>query len=334
MKTVSVLLQTLCVPCACRCRYCLLSCSGSVTGAPWDQSTDYALRFKEWLLQNRPDLGFQFAFGCSMEHLDLREALRFLRSIGSPQAEYLQCDGMRLRDRAECDALVRMLSEEGVKHLNFTFYGLPEYHDRFAGRRDDFAFILRLAQAAGQAGLTVSAGIPLTRESVPQADRLIGILTGQVSPQRIFLFVPHEEGRGVLLDGIRLAADDLCGLSESARSLLNRDLYRTEEEWVTGGAFIAETKRTILISLRKDTMQRYRGMDPGQVLAEAEALDDAYYASFPTFPELAERYGDPGGKRFYRQRDLFYHYRRLYAEENRLSVYDVTDERQTGSRRY
>ena len=78
----------------------------------------------------------------------------------------------------------------------------------------------------------------------------------------------------------------------------------------------------------------FPALEPGQVLAEAEALDDAYYASFPTFPELAERYGDPGGKRFYRQRDLFYHYRRLYAEENRLSVYDVTDERQTGSRRY
>ena len=33
MKTESILLLTLCVPCGCRCRYCLLSWDGHCTGA-------------------------------------------------------------------------------------------------------------------------------------------------------------------------------------------------------------------------------------------------------------------------------------------------------------
>ena len=32
--------------------------------------------------------------------------------------------------------------------------------------------------------------------------------------------------------------------------------------------------------------------------------------------------------------NLFAHYRRLYARETGAAPYDVTDERQTGSRRY
>ena len=75
-------------------------------------------------------------------------------------------------------------------------------------------------------------------------------------------------------------------------------------------------------------------MTPDEIVSEAEALDDAYYAAYPSFYELAGRYGDKEGGKLYRQRDLFYYYRRLYAEEHRINVYDVTDERQTGTRRF
>ena len=240
MKTEQVMLQTLCVPCACRCRYCLLCWDGKTVGASWDAGRRSALRMKEWMRLNRPDVLFHFSFGYSMEHPDLRGALRFLRGIGSPQAEYLQCDGMRIRDEKECQDLVSLLAEEGVRHLNFTFYGLQEYQDRFAGRREDFACMLRLARTAGKAGLQVSAGIPLTWESAPQADRLIDILRMQAGVPKIFLFVPHEEGRGIALQDIRFSLADEALLSEEARSLLNRGIFRPESEWIAGG-FAPET---------------------------------------------------------------------------------------------
>lgn len=334
MRTESVLLHTLCVPCACRCRYCLLSWDGKLVGLPWERSADFARRFKRWMEENRPELEFSFAFGYSMEHPRLREALGLLRELGSPQEEFLQCDGMRMRTRAECEDLVRLLAEEGVKRLNFTVYGLEDYHDAFSGRRGDFALLLRMMQAAGAAGLERSAGIPLTAESTPQAEALIALLRRETAPEKLFLFVPHEEGRGRVLEPIRFSEKDFEKLSPGARSLLNRELYRPEREWLAERALLPETRRSLLLSLRPDNIERYESMSPGEILAETEALDEAYYAAFPSLPELAERYGDAESGRFYRQRDLFAHYRRLFAAEHPVSVYDVTDERQSGSRRY
>ena len=329
MKTESVLLQTLCVPCASHCRYCLLCWDGRPTGAPWERSAAFAKTFADWMRTHRQEVSFQFAFGYSMEHPALREAIRFLREIGSPQAKYLQCDGMRMRDEAECADLMRMLRDEGVEHVNFTVYGAEAYHDRFAGRKGDFALVRRMLRVAADAGLETSAGIPLTQENAAGIDGL----TQTLEAGRIFLFIPHEEGRGVSLDAIRMTERDLDLLSEQSRRLLNPEIFRTEREWLAG-AYREETKRTLLISLRNDNMQRYEGMDFSAILDEVEALDDAYYAAFPPFFELAARYGDPNGERLYRQRDLFAYYRRLYAKGSGVSVYDVTDERQSGSRRY
>ena len=65
-----------------------------------------------------------------------------------------------------------------------------------------------------------------------------------------------------------------------------------------------------------------------------EALDDAYYGAFPTFQELLTLHGDLEGRKLYSRRDLFHRLRKQYAKEHGIHVYDVTDERQTGSRRY
>lgn len=334
IKTESVLVQNLCVPCGCRCRYCLLSWDGQPVGIDWDRGLAFAQRFRERLLSRRPELRVSFAFGYSMEHPNLAVALEALRALGSPQAEFLQCDGMRLRNESECAVLAEELARLGVKQLNFTLYGLEDYHDRFAARSGDFRGILRMMEAAGRAGLCVSCGLPLTLESAPQAAALAALLRGQGLCERISLFIPHEEGRGVSLAPIRMTGSALEALPPELSALLNRRLYRTEREWVRGRNFVPETKRALLLSLRADTIDRYEKTEPSELIEGLEGLDDRYYAAFPTLEELAERYGDPAGDRLYRQRDLFCHYRRRFTAEFGTRPYDVTDERQSGSRRY
>ena len=333
METESILIQNLCVLCACRCRYCLLSWDGKPVGITWERSVRFAERFKERVKEERPDLKVDFSFGYSMEHPDLRDALRTLKELGSPQAEYLQCDGMRMRDEKECKELMEMLSSEGIGQLNFTFYGLEKYHDGFAGRKGEFSNIFRMMKAASKEGLGVSAGIALTSESADQIDELIDILNKTADLSRIFLFIPHEEGRGESIANIRFTKEDEKKLSEEAFGLLNKGIFKTEAEWIRKG-FSEETKRTLILSLRADNIEKYEGMDPFDIIKETEDLDDAYYGSFPFLAELAKKYGDSDGKRYFRQRDLFSHYRKLYAAEHGVSVYDVTDERQSGSRIY
>ncbi len=333
IRTVSVLIQSLCVPCRNRCRHCLLSWDGRTEGSGWERSVRLAERFLGEFRKELPGIEASFAFGYAMEHPHLADALRTLRRLGSPMAGFLQCDGMAMRDAEECARLMELLCGEGIRQLNFTLYGLEEYHDQFAQRRGDFALLLRMMRAAGEAGLPFTTGIMLTKENLSGADALTDLLL-EAGSARVALILPHGEGRGEALEAVRVTCGDLARLSPQTRALLNERLYRPESAWIGEPGPETEWKRQILISLRQENIEEYEGRSALNVLREIEALDENYYAAFPSFAELAGMYGDPKGERLYRLRDLYAHYRRLYAREQGLKIYDVTDERLSGSRRF
>ena len=333
IQTTSILLQNLCVPCWNHCRYCLLSWNGTTLGTQWDRGVSLAERYIRELKAARPDTDVSFSFGYSMEHPDLKNAIQTLRRLGSPTADYLQCDGMAMRDEAGCRALMHELKEAGIQALNFTVYGLAADHDRFAGRSGDYDLLFRMMRAASDAGIPFSTGVPLTKENVRTTDELVRALQ-EAGNRKIMLFIPHGEGRGRALEPIRLEAGDLSALSPDSLRLLNREIYRTEAEWLQLPNPVPDTRRMILVSFRAENVESCEKRDAVSVVEEIEALDEAYYAAFPSFEALAREYGDRQGTRLYRIRDLFHHYRTLYAAERSLMLYDVTDERQSGSRRY
>ncbi len=332
VQTKSVMIQNLCVTCFNHCRYCLLSWDGKETGTEWKRGVDLAERYIREIREARPQVNVSFSFGYSMEHPELKEAIQTLRRLGSPTADFLQCDGMAMRDEQQCRELMYTLKETGIRHLNFTVYGPEEYHDRFAGRHGDFGLLLRMMCAAEEAGIPFSTGIPVTQENIKETDELIDTLK-KAGSKKITLFIPHEEGRGKTMNPIRLQKKDLSFLSTESLQLLNRDLYRTESDWLKNPE-TPKTNRSILLSLRADNIENYEKRDALSVLEEIEALDEEYYSSFPDFTELTRLYGDEEGERLYRFRDLYHHYRSLYAIDHKLDIYDVTDERQSGSRRY
>ena len=333
MRTTSVLIQSLCVPCFNHCRHCLLSWNGHTEGASWERSIAIAERLLDELRVQMPEVKSSFSFGYSMEHPDLSGAIRTLCALGSPMADFLQCDGMRMRDGNACLELMCMLRAEGIRQLNFTLYGLSDYHDRFAGRTGDFDLLLRMMKAAKASSLPFSTGIPLTADNIHTVDDLVCLLQNAGS-ERVFLTIPHEEGRGKLLRDVRLCKQDFLGLAAETQKLLDNTIYRTEGEWLRESEPVSDTQRMILISLRKDNMDAYERRSAMSIVREIEALDENYYSSFPDFHELSAIYGDPVGEKLYRIRDLYYHYRVQYAQAHGIHVYDVTDERQSGSRRH
>lgn len=334
MITDSIVLQTLSAPCFNRCRHCLLSSDGRVTGAAWDRSAALARRFKSWLSLNRPEVRFDFGFGYSMEHPRLGEALDTLNELGSVMGRMLQMDGLKLRDRSGAEALLITCLEHGVKHLNFTFYGTREYHDAFAGRQGDFSSLLQLVRLAAELGFERSAGIMLTAESAPMIGALVPELreAGLTAERSVRLLVPHSEGRGGELEAIRTRRRDLDLLGENA-ALLNRSAFRTEGEWMRS-ELEDETKRLIIITLTPKNIAEYEQTDIGEIIASVEALDDAYYAALPGVKELKALYGDPEGDRLFGRRDLLDHWRKAHLARTGTEVYDVTDETRNGSRRY
>ena len=333
MKTSTILIQNLCVPCNCHCRYCLLSWSNKLLGIDYERSEAYAKKFNEWIKENRPELDFSFYFGYSMEHPNLLQAIDFFRSIGSVNGSMLQFDGMRFRGREEIVELLSGIKAHGVEHLNFTFYGTREYHDKFAGRRGDFEFMIQVIEEAHKLDMEVSVGIPITHENALQIEELLDIFDEYHIAKRT-IFVPHEEGRGVSLNAVRFREEDFNQLSDRAKAYFNTRIYKKECEWISEKAFKTTENRALLLSLTPENIEMFENMSFEDTIAYLEKLDDEYYSAIPSLEELVELYGNADGKEYYQQRDLFHHYQRMYIKEHNLTIYDVTDERQCGSRRF
>lgn len=332
MKTVSINVMNLCVPCENRCRYCLLSYDGTVSGVDYIRSKDYAQRFYEWLRENRPELSFLFGFGYSMEHPELLAAIDFCQRTGSATGEFLQFDGMKFRTDEELEVLLRQLKEHGIKLIDLTFYGTEEYHDRFAARKGDYRLMMHTLAMANQVGMDVTVSIPITHENVDQIDDLIAQLN-HYRTQRITCFIPHGEGRGRLLEPVRFSTEDYCKLSEDVHSRINWKRFKTEADWLHSGFPITEN-RVLTVTLRPENVEFFERLSFGETIAYLEKLDNDYYAALPTVEELAEIYGDPNGNRYYSARDLHLNYQRRYLDDHRIQVYDMNDERHCFSRRF
>ncbi len=333
MKTTSVYVSTLCVPCENRCRYCLLSYDGKVPGADYDRSREYALSFYSWIRENRPEISFQFYFGYSMEHPKLLETIDFSRSIGSAGGEFLQFDGMKFRTEAQTRQLLEDIQHHGIHLIDLTFYGTSAYHDRFAARQGDFDFMLLILKTANEIGLDVSISIPTTAENAGQMEELLDLFS-QYTTQRITLFVPHREGRGANLEKARLSAREYDALSDRVKAHFNTRRFRTEQQWLEAGKFDVPEKRMLGLTLTRENIAFFENQPFEDTIAWLEQLDDAYYRAVPSLPELASRYGDKNGDRFYSQRDLYLYYQHRYIQEHGLSLYDINDERQCFSRRF
>ncbi len=336
MQTTAIYIQNLCVPCACHCRYCLLSWDGHLRGIDYGRSAAYAKGFHDWLREHRPEMDFQFYFGYSMDHPQLPEAIDFLKSLGSVGGEFLQFDGMRIRAESEIRQLLTLLQEHGIQLIDLTFYGTREYHDRFAGRAGDYDYMMSILRIAAEIGLPVEIGIPLTHENADQLDAMLAEFSAYPL-QRLFCFVPHSEGRGCTLESVRFTEADYKALSETAKSHLNRSKFRPEREWVAQGSFPSHTKRVLVLSLTPDNIDRIEAMSYEDVIAWLKQLDDDYYRVMPSLEELIRLYGDPTGDAFYSERDLYLHYQRRYLADHAqdlADLYDINDERQCFSRRF
>lgn len=331
MQTTSISLMNLCIPCENRCRYCLLSYDGKTHGVDFRRSTAYAQRFHDWIQANRPDLSFHFAFGYSMEHPNLTDAIAFCQSIGSATGEFLQFDGMRFRTESELFDLLRSLKNQGIRLIDLTFYGTECYHDRFAARVGDFQLMMDTLKVANSVNLDVSVSIPLTRENAAQIDDLLFQLDAYQTV-RIVLFIPHAEGRGRLLNPVRFRMENYEQASPRVKTLLNRDRFRTEAEWLQSEVPQA-TRRVLTLTLTPENAEMFEQMDFAETIAYLENLDDQYYQAIPAFRELAKIYGNPAGQELYSFRDLYMQYQKRYIADYNLSLYDIHDERQCFSRR-
>ena len=331
MRTTSLNILNLCVPCYNHCKYCLLSWDGKCIGIEHARGVEYARNFYIWIQNNHPEINFVYYFGYSMDHPNLPEAIKFMQETNSPGGEFLQFDGMRMRTKAELHQLLGNIKELGIKLIDFTFYGTKDYHDRFAGRKGDFELMMNSLEIALQKELNVEVGIPITKENITQIDSLIEMLPADKI--RLFLFTPHSGGRGVTLMDSTITMDDYESLSSTAKQYFNRENNKTPLEWLNTDLPTVEN-RVLTLSLLPSNIDRLEHLSFENTLEELEMIDGEYYSAVPDFQILLKLYADSNDSHLYSKKALYLLYRRRYITDNHLTVLDLTDERFSGSVRY
>lgn len=331
MKTKSINIFNLNVPCYNRCRYCLLSWDGKIIGIDYHRSVTYAKKLYEWLKINRPEIEFIYYFGYSMDHPYLFDAIKFMQYTNSPGGKFLQFDGMKKRTEEELKIFLGMLKKSGIETLDFTFYGTKEYHDKFAGRNGDYELMLRTIDEAIKQNLEVKVGIPVTKENLDQLDELVFFF--EKIDVKLFLFTPHSGGRGINLLAHKITDIDYNDMSNVVKKYFNRNNNRTPAEWISFPPKEVEN-RVLTLSLTPHNIDELETLSFEDVISMLEEQDNKFYSLIPSFNELLVKYSDKNDNRLYSKKDLYAIYRARYIKEKNLKISDINDERYSGSIRY
>lgn len=325
MKTVSIGVENLCVPCNSSCRYCLLSSKKASTGVDYRRGQEFAEKFNQWIRDNRKDLNFHFYIGYCMDLPHLAEYIEFSKSIGSASGEFLQFNGIKFRNENALAEMLKTVKSSGVKLIDLTFYGLKDYHDKFAARRGDFEYLLLTWRKAVEIGLGVEISVPVTKENIEDLSELLNVLKSLPS-QGIRFFLPHSKGRGAALENSRITKADLAALPQSIKELFAKTEIKTEAEWIREGGFKQPENRTLVLSLTGENIERMENTPFDKIIEELESLDDDYYSKIPPIEQLARLVGDEKSEKLYRFRDLYLKWQKDYINKNSLKIYDMNDE--------
>ncbi len=325
MKTVSFGIANYCVSCQAHCRYCLLSSCGRKTGVDFDTGISFARRVLSELPEQRKDVSGFYYIGYCMDNPKLTDFIRFCKEFESPGARFLQMNGFKFRSEYELCQLMEEIQKEGVELIDLTFYGMEEYHDRFAGRKGDFAFLVKMLSVAEKTGLQVSISVPLLRDNLDQMAELRNV-PEIAAAGRYSYFLPHSKGRGRNIQDQRITKQEFEQLPEEVRASFQKVKHMTEADWIETGDLREPEKRNLTLVLTPDNLPHFEQMSAAEIIDELEALDDEYIKQVPSVRELAERFGRKDSDQLYRLRDLSLRWQQEYIVATGNLIYDMHDE--------
>jgi hypothetical protein len=326
MQTISIGIQNNCAACGCACKYCLLQSDKKASGIDYYRGKRLAERFAQWKKTSETQLPIYYCIGYCAEYPELFDNIRFNKTLGFVGGDFLQCNGIKIRNEAETKELIKRIKAAGIAMIDTTFFGTKEYHDQFAARQGDFEFLLRLSKCAVSEGIVCAPTFVICEENKGMLSDLFDILT-EITGLKMYSFLQDYRGRGYLLENSRLRIESYEKLPEKIKNTFNKVRYKTESEWLNEGKFSEYTERAIIINLRQDNIELFENMTCEEIIYYVENLDDEYYNTIPKINELAKMYGDFNNNRLYQSRDLFWKWQKRYIAENNIKIYDVTDER-------
>jgi len=319
------------VPCSCACKHCFFRSCKTSYGVPYDVGEKILLKFEKWREDKQlTNFILNYEISHCADYPELIRKIELNKRLNFLGYQFLQINGIRLRDtECLCDYL-QSVKKAGVTTVDTTFYGLEEYHDRFAARRGDFEFLINIVKCGISIGLDLLPTIIILEDNKEQISALIDLLIS-LGCEKIHCFFHDYRGNGETLENLRLTKNTFDTLPEKVRNYINIHNYKAEAEWVTDNAFSISTSRLLTLALRPDNIEMIESMTCNEIMEYLIDLDETYYNAITDIYGLSKLYGDKNNDKLYRQRDLQWKWSKQYIQDNYLSLHDVTDERNCGS---
>jgi hypothetical protein len=324
------------VPCSCACKYCFFCSRKTADGVDYEHGKQIALAFDKWRKnKSLNDFYLCYTIGHCADYNQLGENIKLNRSFNFIGASFLQINGIGLKTNEELNEYFKKIKEAGIKNIDTTFYGLPDFHDNFCSRKGDFYYLLDVIKMANYFKIDVQLTAPIFETNRNQMDKMFAIIDKYIiNNNKPVIFLQDYRGNGENLEETRLTRESFSGLPEKIKRAINISRYKTEAEWIKTNEWTAQKNRTFVLALKQDTLRYIDGKSCDEIMDYLIDLDEKYYAALPGINDLSKIYGDVSNNRLYRERDLRWKWGKKYIRDNRIIIHDVTDERSCGSLRF
>ncbi|MHB1483076.1 MAG: radical SAM family protein [Saccharofermentanales bacterium] len=324
------------VPCSCACKYCFFRSCKKAYGIPYYRGEKIALRFNEWRKEKMlTDFSLNYSISHCADYPELVNNIELNKLFGFTGYMFLQINGIDFKNKTELAKYFKNIKKAGVTNIDTTFYGLENYHDKFAARKGDFKYLFDIISASLDVGLASEPTFVILEENKNQLDELIFLLKNHIGNDvKIHGFLQDFRGNGEYLEGARLLRQSYDSLSDKVKNHINISRYKTENEWLKDNNFIQFSSRNLVLALRPDNIDMLEQMSCEEIINYIIDLDENYYNLIPSVEILAKSYGRQDCQKLYRQRDLHWKWQKQFIKDNKIVLHDVTDERLCGSYRY
>jgi MoaA/NifB/PqqE/SkfB family radical SAM enzyme len=296
---------------------------------------DIAISFDNWRkYEALGDFELSYNIGHCADYEQLSDNILLNKRFAFVGWSFIQINGIGLKDDNSLDRYFSTLKEVGVKSIDATFFGLPEFHDNFASRKGDFAYLLRIIEYANKYDIKAQPTMPIFENNKDQIEEVINILSEYIADLKPSIFLHDYRGDGENFESVRLKKSFFEKLPEQIKGAINISRYKTEKEWLENDEWTVYDKRWLTLSLNPETVKTTEKMTCDEIMKYLIKTDESYYAVIPDIYELSKLYGDYSNEKLYRERDLRWKWQKAYLKEHKIEMRDITDERYSGSLRY
>ena len=314
-------------PCAHICRYCLVSETRKGTALPFSRFERLVHRFFDWKASSGNDFDIRTFVGPSLDYdIDTLKGVARLRARKNLPFKILNLGGLRIRDAEALGIWIDERRAAGITGFHTSLAGCDATHDRWNGRRGDFAYQTLLLRMAGERGMVRQERLFLAKNTLPVFDRLLDTMESIPGEVRNRFVTPFfYAGLARRYEDERMTEDERDNLPDRVAKLRRGRFHewRSEREWIpVMMETVHEARKTAMkLDVNEGNIDELERMSCEDIFAAREQIYRDDYRRMPGLDELCARYGDKTNRQVYMlNRDLEHKWMDMHERETGIRI--------------